>query len=353
MNMSEQLSRFDAWINEDGPSALVMKEYLEPAAGPGEVIFPPTFAPPEDKRDTPAGYIIDGEGEKSVCLLDSVGSQANRLEPIFKTAKYCDFVPQIKILVKDRVVNLLDAGHRAADALVRSTELAAELEKAFVECASGNAKSLAKIAPTSLVFGAWDSRGSQAKVPRLIDSTVRAFGVKKLSRSAQYFSALEKDEVEELLETDTQKQRKLLSKAGFLDAPSGLTHGGVIVAGDIIRTTVVNLTALRAIGANTDEEQIALRRYILGLTLIAALAPTDFFLRQGCLLVRAPRRPVESTLVYRNGRRDPFSVTLEEIEPFTKSAKDAFGVDKDREVRFDPKAAKELVKKASKAKEEV
>src|ERR1039458_3393604 len=42
-----------------------------------------------------------------------------------------------------RKVNLLDAGHRAADALVRSTELATELETAFNECASGNATSLA------------------------------------------------------------------------------------------------------------------------------------------------------------------------------------------------------------------
>ena len=350
--MSEQLSRFDAWINEAGPSALVMKEYLQPAAGPGEVIFPPTFAPPEDKKDVSAGYVIDGEGEKSVCLLDSVGSQANRLEPIFKTDKYRDLIPQVEIRVKDRVVNLLEAGHRAADALVRSTELATDLGKAFLECAAGNAKRLAGIAPTTLIFGAWDSRGSQAKVPRLVDSTVRAFGVRKLNRAAQYFSALEKEEVEELLEPDTQRKRKDLSKAGFLDAPSGLTHGGVIVHGDIVRTTIVNLTALRALGAPTAEERDALRRNILGLTLIAAHAPIDFFLRQGCLLVRSTERPAESTLVYRDGRREGFSATLDEIESFARSAAQAFGVGPDRAVDFDPKAARELVKKASKVKEE-
>jgi hypothetical protein len=99
--MSEELSHFDPWITEGGPSALVMKEYLEPAAGPGEVIFPPTFAPPEDKKDEGAGYVIDGEGETAVCLIDSVGSQANRLEPIFKSAAYRDLVPQIEIRVKE------------------------------------------------------------------------------------------------------------------------------------------------------------------------------------------------------------------------------------------------------------
>jgi CRISPR-associated protein Csb1 len=97
--MSEQLSRFDPWINEGGPSAFILKEFLQPAAGPGEVIFPPTFAS--------EGYVIDGEGENSVCLIDSVGSQANRLEPVFKLAAYRGLVPQIEIKVQERVVNLL------------------------------------------------------------------------------------------------------------------------------------------------------------------------------------------------------------------------------------------------------
>ena len=351
--MSELLSQFDGWIEEGGPSALVLKEYLQPAAGPGEVIFPPTFAPPEDKRGASPSYVIDGEGEGSVCLIDSVGSQANRLEPVFKTAKYRDLVPQIEIRVNERTVNLLDVGHRAADAFVRSTKLASELEKAFTECAAGNAMPLAKIAPTTLVFGAWDSRASQAKVPRLIDSTVRAFRVDRLSRAAQYFSALTKDEVESLLETDTQKQRKPLSKAGFLDAPSGLTHGGVIVRGEgeIVRTVIVNLTALRSLGASSAEDQLALRRYILGLCLVAGLAPSDLFLRQGCLLVQA-QKPVESSLVYRDGRRDGYTVNFDGILSFAKTAAQGFGVGSRRVGDFDGKAAKDLVKKASKAKEE-
>ena len=82
--MTAAISQFDAWIMDGGPSALVLKEYLEPAAGRDEAIFPPTFAPPEDApRGTPADYVIDGESEQSVCLLDSVGSQANRMEPVF------------------------------------------------------------------------------------------------------------------------------------------------------------------------------------------------------------------------------------------------------------------------------
>ena len=350
--MPEQLSHFDPWITEGGPSALVIKEYLEPAAGPGDVIFPPTFAPPEDAKDGSASYVIDGDGGSNVCLLDSVGSQANRLEPIFKTSRYRDLVPQIEIQVKDRKVSLLDVGHRAADALVRSTPLASDLREAFLKCAAGDSTPLAKIAPTTLVFGGWDSRETHVKMPRLINSTIRASCVSELRRAAQYFSSLEKDEVEELLETDTQKQRKVLSKAGFLDAPSGITHGGVVVHGDIVRTTVVNLTALRALGAAGDEAQTALRRYILGLALVAAVAPIDLFLRQGCLLVHRPEKVPQGTLVYRDGRREPLELGIDRVEEFAKSAAAAFGVVEGQVVSFDGKAAKELLKKASKAKEE-
>jgi len=348
--MSDVLSSYDAWIEDGGPSALVLKEYLQPAAGPGSVVFPPTFAPPKERKKDPSSYIVDGEGENTVCLLDSVGSQANRLEPLFKQSKYGSLVPQIIVRVKDRQVNLLDLGHRAADALIRSTQLATDLENAFRACDTGNAVSLAKIAPTSLVFGAWDSRSSHVKLPRLVDSTIRAFHTEELSRGAVYIPGLTADEVEALLLADTVKQEKPLSSAGFLHAPSR-TLGGVIVRGDIVRSTIVNLTALRYLGAPTDTEQRALRRYILGLSLLVALSPNDLFLRQGCLLIRANRAP-ESRLVYREGRSLDWSMGFDTIEAFVAAAAAEFKVGANREVDFDVKAAKELVKKASKMKEE-
>ena len=76
-----------------------------------------------------------------------------------------------------------------------------------------------------------------------------------------------------------------------------------MVSGQIVRTTIVNLTALRAIGCGPGDATV-LRRYILGLTLVAALAPVDFFLRQGCLLVRDSTNAPTSVVVYRNGERE-------------------------------------------------
>jgi len=349
--MSELLSHYDAWIADSGPSALVCKQYLEPASGPGEVIFPPTFAPPEDSNGAGATYVIDGEGDQAVCLIDSVGSQANRMEPLFLDARYSSLVPQIEVRVKERAINLLQVGHRAADALVRSTALAEQIETAFLQYENGNAVPLAKMAPTSLVFGAWDSRGSQVKVPRLIDSTIRAYGVRRLTRAAQYFASLEPAEVEELISPAAGKNRKVLSKAGFLDAPSGTTHGGIIASGGIVRNTIVNLVALRSIRAPNQDEQTALRRYILGLALVAVLAPQDFFLRQGCLLVESPGKQPQWTLVYRNGRREELSPSLDQVEAFARAAASAFQVGEGRTVDFNPKLAQDLVKKASKEKD--
>jgi CRISPR-associated protein Csb1 len=126
----------------------------------------------------------------------------------------------------------------------------------------------------------------------------------------------------------------------------------VVVNGDIVRTTIVNLTSVRALGAPTDKEETDLRRYILGLTLIAALAPNDLFLRQGCLLVRSLQKPVETNVVFRDGRRAVCALSLEGVEPFASSAAEAFGVNPSRSVSFDAKAAKELLKQAAKVKEE-
>src|SRR6056297_3127899 len=55
-----------------------------------------------------------------------------------------------------RSVSIFEAGHRLGDAIVRSTELAEEAHAAFsLLNVHGDAGKIAKLAPTSLVFGAW------------------------------------------------------------------------------------------------------------------------------------------------------------------------------------------------------
>src|SRR6516165_1043554 len=173
--------QYDSWLQDDGPAALVLREYLQSVEGQDDTVFPATYAPTQDKSFE-GGYNIDSfDGNRNVCLMDSVGSQANRLEPLFKQATYRELVPQVVIKIGAHRVNLLDAGHRAADAIVRYSNLRAPLEKAFIALRDhGNAEELAKIAPTSIVFGMWDSRQTQLKLPRLLSSVIRAYDVEKM-----------------------------------------------------------------------------------------------------------------------------------------------------------------------------
>ena len=185
--MSNDITRFDKYLTSSGPAALVIREHLVPVEGPDAALFPPTFAAsPAD--GFPGGYNIDGEGnEPKIALIDTVGAQSNRIEPMFAEPDYAELVPQVVIQAGAKFVNLLHASHWAGDAVfVRCTPLQAELENAFKEFLNGNATALAKIAPTSLVFGVWDSRKTQAKMPRLIASTIRAYNVRRLTRHAQF-----------------------------------------------------------------------------------------------------------------------------------------------------------------------
>lgn len=328
----------DVWaMDSTGPVALHLKQRLLPVEVPdgesesGEaagVIFPPTYAD--------IGYNIDtlADGTR-VATIDSVGSQANRLEPIFKSesSKRDDWlVPQIQIKLSDnKTLSLLDLAHRAADAVVRSSPGLLELaEEAFDFLSRGDAGPLCKLAPTSLVFGVWDSRGeSGEKRPRLVRSIIRAWDVEPLHAAAQFNSvwkSLDKEQ-QEGLKTEAKTKKVELSEKGFADAPGVFLRtdripqfrdgapnpearvlGGVIAHGSIERQVTVNLVALRALRGKDEIETRAIRKYLLGLSLMAATADIEMFLREGCLLRYADERDAW----YQVPRRgSPVEVTLE------------------------------------------
>lgn len=106
--MTDLLTKYDHWLADDGPAALVIRENLMPVEGRDGVLFPATFAAGEN---FPGGYNIDGplDGE-NICLVDTVGSQANRIEPLFATGEYAKLVPQIVVAAGETSVNVLLAG---------------------------------------------------------------------------------------------------------------------------------------------------------------------------------------------------------------------------------------------------
>ena len=370
INVTNEL--LNTWATDStGPVALYLKQKLLPIED-GEdgnvecVIFPPTYVD--------IGYNIDtlAEGTR-IATIDSVGSQANRLEPIFKSesSKRDDwFVPQIKIkLNEERTVSLLDLPHRAADAVVRSSPGLLELaQRAFDSIRKGDAGPLCQLAPTSLVFGVWDSRGdSGEKRPRLIRSIIRAWNVEPLHAAAQFNSAwksLDEGQQNELKKEATAKKVEL-SEKGFADAPgvfrktdkvpqfrNGAPNpdarvlGGVIAHGPIERQVTVNLVALRALRGKDDTETRAIRKYLLSLSLMAATADIELFLREGCLL----RYAEEKDTWYRVPRRGtPAEIALEKsvIELYVKDAVNHFRPKwpQKLEFEFDLKEAKKLLAK--------
>ncbi len=343
------LTALDAYLNESGPAALVLREQLAPVEGSDAVFFPPTFA----KGDNfPGGYNIDGDPEgENVCLVDSVGSQANRIEPLFARSPYDGLIPQITVKAGERVVNLVDAGHRAGDAIVRSSKLQESLQAAFKALLRGDASQLAKAAPTSLVFGVWDSRDTQAKSPRLVSSTIRAFNVRRLTRSAQYVPAVSYVDDGLLEEPADNATRETYSSRGFIHVPATGSHGGVIAAGGIRRDATLSLAALRLLHAGPDlDATLALRRYVLGLCLVAFTAPVASYFRQGCILVLAADHPTPRLVheVRSDGSRRDFAMTHDDALAYATATAEAFKVGDSQEVAFDRDRAKRDVSENSK-----
>ena len=333
-----------------GPVALTLRQKYLPVEGADSVIFPPTYVG--------IGYNVDtlSDGTK-VVTIDSVGSQANRMEPLFKAAvggepenPRAALVPQVAITYgNDKAVSLLEAGHRLGDALVRSTDLLEAANQAFRTLLDNDdASPIARLAPTSLVFGVWDSRETQAKLPRIVQSVIRAWDVDELKRSAQYSPPVNYTALEVLTESDQKKQegnaKSPLAQRGFVHVPSPAEHGGVVVHGEIRRETTVNLIALRRL---RGENGTALRRYVLGLALVAATAPLDGFLRQGCLITPDPDAPGAWVTVGRDGMRE--AVALGENSAFDlaqRACKDFFGgVPPAHTVKFDKELARQDAKK--------
>lgn len=222
---------------------------------------------------------------------------------------------------------------------------------------ANDASAIAKLAPTSLVFGVWDSRDTQAKLPRIVQSIIRAWDVDVLHRSAQYNPPIDYAALNVFSEKEREQQEgkpgSQLAKRGYVhvpaiwrdDAREERVLGGVFARGPIEREVTINLIALRRLDSKEGEK---LRRYILGLSLITALAPFDCFLRQGCLLVPDKGTSSQSRLVERDGARKDVSLVETDVKAYAKAAAEAFGVGPNHTVSFNNARATEDAQKSDK-----
>jgi CRISPR-associated protein Csb1 len=182
---------------------------LQPAGGDGDKVFPPTYEGGEYAIEERHVRATDGAVQTvATVLLDSVQSQANRLElallgayrkgrlkfPLLSvdfTAK--EFDPIIREIGR---ISSLEAPHRIADAIFRDSLLEGKpFRKSshglkFTAAKPANATPLFELCPTALVFGVWDSTGPKgglgAKFQRALVSEIVGFralsGVRPSSR---------------------------------------------------------------------------------------------------------------------------------------------------------------------------
>lgn len=282
--------------------ALRFRQTLEPIDGPDVPVFPPTYPPHRERGnhrfDTPYTVNKTKDGTR-ICDLDSVQSQANRMEAAF-TSDLADVIPQHVVQAGNHRVALTELPHRIADASIRATGLAKGIREWFLDVDSGDPVPLARIAPTSLIYGAWDSRDTQIRLPRAIRSEIRAYDVSIFTRSAQYSGAFKQESLG-LSDAEWKKGADI----GFAPTPEVDAHGGVLIHGEIVHSASVLLNVLRKY--RTTDGSDVLPNYLFGLALGGLLiGGRDYNLRSGCFLV--PAAPAEWQTVAKSGERQSIEV---------------------------------------------
>lgn len=262
----------------------------QPAGGPGDKVFPPTYEGGKYATET---RVIDGSPVDCV-ILDSVQSQANRHEQALLEAcraKHLSLPLLIarfddEKLLKNFTVTSLDAPHRAADAIFRDCTLddiifrKSEKGRVLDMVDVRNATGLFGLNPTALVFGLWDSTGPRgglgAKFQRALVSEIVGYGalagVKTSSRidpaqimlgAGTLYDRKDRSNDESSWTLNSKLGTKKLGKDG---KPSEANHGNVtpgISAGGFtitkaIQTTVLSLATLRRLrfplGGNAESD---------------------------------------------------------------------------------------------------
>ena len=345
-----------------GAVAVRARTRLEPAGGAGDKIFPPTYVK-DGRSQTKYAMeqrVVEGCTVQTV-LLDSVASQANRIEEaLLEGWRRGELQFPVVAVDFDGVEGLQDLGqitalqapHRIADAIFRDSVdehgtpfRQTAVGREFADARPNHATGMYKHCPTALVFGVWDSTGPRgglgAKFQRCLVSEIVGYdalaGVKTESRIDPLGIEKKAGPVFELkgqpgewtsieAEAATEKSKpKMFSRksGGEKGSPAAINHGNIppsidVEAGGVtishaIHTVVLSLAGLRRLrfqfrvdgtpipAGERDAAEAAARTALAALALAGVVYQRNdgYDLRSRSLLVAA--EPLTFEVISRDG----------------------------------------------------
>ena len=353
---------------------------LAPAGGPTDKVFPPTYVK-EGRSETKYAMEIrkvDGHDVQTV-LLDSVASQANRLEeallegwrrgelqfPVISV----DF-RGIEELADLEEITSLQAPHRVADALLRDSIdehgtpfRQTAVGKACTDARSNHATGMFQYCPTALLFGVWDSTGPRGglgtKFQRVLVSEIVGYdvaaGVKTASRidptgiekkAGPVFESKNNPSDWTSLENEAAADKgkpRLFSRKGAGDkgTPAAINHGNIppsidaeaggVTMSHAVHTVVLSLAGLRRLRfqrrtdgtaippPDRDRAEAAARTAVaaLGLAAIVQQRSNGYDLRSRSLLVAS--EPLAFELLNRDGG-EPVRFVVDDVTSLLREA---------------------------------
>jgi len=356
MAAETKLSRLQHAVASDAAIRRVRR--LQPAGGAGDKIFPPTY--PGQRNTDPPRHVFEhrriGEHNVLCVLVDSVQSQANRLEEalqLLRSERLVSF-PVIAVDFEATIPDLgristLEAPHRVFDAIIRDSQLdgAAFKDtkegKRLIEAKSQSARAVFELAPSALLFGAWNSTGEGgglgAKFPRAIVSeligvnvAVEPDGKPSGQRTGSRIDPLgirsgvrvyKLPNGEWSAEKSAKAKEVRPSEVNHSNIAPSVTPLGVSVD-YVLHSFVLSFAALRRLHFK-PEGNVAARTALAALGLASCVAQdrAGYFLRSRCDLVPEQGSPVGFELVLANGSVEPFELTFDEACALVRVAADA------------------------------
>ena len=384
----EELNRM---VSND--AALRRRQTLQPVGGRGDKIFPPTY-PPSDaekraNKNAPPRHIFEkrriGEKEIWCVLVDSVQSQANRLEESLLDAIHDGVtIPHVVVdfsgsdLAGVTQITSLDAPHRVYDAIMRDSLTTGNPAQKFMESEIGqrlataslkDASALLEISPNALLFGAWHSTGQGgglgAKFARCLTSEIVAIDV-------PVEEVMDRRTGEISVSTSGRRTGSRMDPLGVLrkvevfkgangwstteaDAgagakrvkPSEINHGNIapsvqplgITCDHLEHSFVLSFAALRRLRFGGDASKDAAGRALVAALGLLALTEQDargYALRSRCDLVCDGATPLE--LVHADGSTEKVGIDREASrklynEAFEEAKKKGFAVSAKTELK--------------------